>query len=35
MSDDTPEFESYLNEAMEQPIVTPEADEYDLDTYHK
>jgi hypothetical protein len=31
----TPEYEPYMEETMSDPLVTQEADEYDLDTYHK
>jgi hypothetical protein len=35
INDDMPEFETYEDDTMTEPIVTPETDEYDLDTYHK
>jgi hypothetical protein len=35
VTDDTPEYEPYFDETMSEPIVVKEADEYDLDTYHK
>jgi hypothetical protein len=33
--DDTPEFEPYLDDTMSEPIIVKDADDSDLDTYHK
>jgi hypothetical protein len=32
--DDTPEYEPYLDKTMNEPLVTKEADDYALDTFH-
>jgi hypothetical protein len=35
VADDTPEYELYMDDTMDEPIETNEADKYDLDNYHK